>query len=63
MNYKTMIAPLVAIIALAIKGLLGIEVGEDLQAQITDWVATGIFVGITIYGVFKNHKKEDGKNE
>lgn len=59
MNYKTIVAPIVGIVFLALKGLLGIEVSDDLQAQVTDWVVTGVLVGISVYGVFKDHKKKE----
>lgn len=58
MNYKTMIAPIVAIIALAIKGLFKVEVPEELQNTVTDWISTGILIGVGIYGVAKTHKKK-----
>jgi hypothetical protein len=58
---KSMIAPIVAVIAIAIKAITGVEISGEIQEQIV----TGIFVlgaaGYAVYGIFKNHKKEGDK--
>ena len=55
---KSMIAPLVSILALALGKIFGIEIGTDLQAQIVDAIITVVFVVSAVYGVFKNHKEK-----
>lgn len=58
---KSMVLPIIAVVALGVKALTGIEISADLQEQL----ATGIVilggVAYAIYGVFKNHKKEGEK--
>lgn len=53
-----MIAPIVAVICMAVAGITGVQIDADTQEQ----VATGIFVcisaGVSIYGIVKNHKKK-----
>lgn len=56
---KSMIAPLVSILALALGKIFGIEIGTDLQAQIVDAIITVVFVVSAVYGVFKNHKEKE----
>jgi hypothetical protein len=60
--YKTMIAPIIAALALVVQLIFGVTVGEELQNQVVDVIANGIFVGVVIYGIIKNHKKK-GENE
>lgn len=60
---KTIILPIVALVAGLIKSLFHIEVGDELQNQITD----GIIAVITLYGIYVNHreakKHEEGDKE
>lgn len=58
---KTMILPIVAVIALAVKAFTGIEVSAELQEQIATGIAILGAAVYAVYGVFKNHKKEDDK--
>jgi uncharacterized protein (DUF697 family) len=58
---KTMIAPIVAVIALAIKGFFGIEIPETVQAEIVTYLVGAIALGTTVWGIVKNHKKEGEK--
>lgn len=58
-NYsKTIIAPIVGLIALGMTIVFGIEIGTDIQDQIITYVSTGITLAVTLYGIVKNHKKE-----
>ena len=50
---KTIILPLIALLALIVKNWFGIEIGSELQ----DSIAESIVTVIAIYGVFKNHSK------
>lgn len=51
---RTVIAPIIALVALLVKSAFGIEVGDELQNQITD----AVLLGVTLYGIITNHKKE-----
>lgn len=55
---KTVIAPIVAVLALAAQLIFGIDISEEMQSQIVEWVANGVLIGTAIYGVVKNHKKK-----
>lgn len=54
---KTVIAPLVTLLALLIKSAFHIELSNELQ----DGLVTGLLAVYTAYGVWKNHKKEGAK--
>lgn len=58
---KSMIAPIVAVLAIAIKAITGIEVSAEIQEQIVTGVIILGAAGYSVYGIIKNHKKEDGK--
>lgn len=51
---RTIIAPLIAVVALLVKNAFHIEIGTEDQATLVD----AVLLGITLYGVIKNHKKE-----
>lgn len=59
MKYKSMIAPFIAVIAIALQLVFGIEINEDLQLEIATSIANLIAVGIVVYGIFKNHFAEE----
>lgn len=59
--YKTMIAPIVAVIAIAAQLIFGVDISEEVQSQLVEWIANGILIGTAIYGVVKNHKKDGEK--
>jgi hypothetical protein len=52
---KTIIAPIVTVLVLFLQAF-GIHIGDDVASQITEWVVSGISLGITVWGIFKNHK-------
>jgi hypothetical protein len=56
---KTVIAPLIAFVFLTLKLIFNIEVSEEIQAQIIDWVSSGVALGFILYGIFKSHKKKE----
>lgn len=58
---KTMIAPLVALLALALKLAFGIDLSEEIQAQIIDVAGSVAALGLVLYGIVKNHKKKVDK--
>lgn len=55
---KTMIAPIVAVVALLVKTFFGIEIEEDLQNQIIETIGMVVLAVVAVHGVVKNHKKE-----
>lgn len=57
-----MIAPIVAVIALMIKGFFGIDIPETVQAEIVTYIVGGVALGTSIWGIIKNHKKEGNKD-
>lgn len=55
---KSMLLPIISILAFAIKSLFHIELSQDLQSQIAQWILGGILLGTNVWGIVKNHKKE-----
>lgn len=53
---KSAILPIVSVICLGVAAITGHTVNASLQDQIATVVATLIGAGVSIYGVFKNHK-------
>lgn len=51
---KTIILPLIALLALVLKNWFGIEIGTEIQ----DNIAESIVTLIALYGVFKDHTKK-----
>jgi hypothetical protein len=50
---KTIIAPIVTLLALVATNVFHVQIGTEVQ----DHIADAILTGITLYGVFANHKK------
>jgi uncharacterized membrane protein len=50
---KTIIAPIIALAALLIKQTFHLELSDQVQ----DDVANAVLTVVTLYGIFKNHKK------
>lgn len=49
---KTIILPIISSVALILKSVFGLPIGDDLVNALADL----ILGAITIYGIFKNHK-------
>lgn len=58
---KTIIAPIVAVVCLTVTALTGVEIDASTQAEIVAALGILISAGVTIWGIFKNHKKKDVK--
>lgn len=59
---KTVIAPLITVVALGIGMIYGLNEAQIEQLeQVLLQGATAIATLISIYGVIKNHKKEESK--
>lgn len=58
---KTLILPILMILALAIKGVTGYEIPEEVLNGWADAIAVLIAAVVTVWGVFKDHKKKDSR--
>ena len=58
---KTAILPIISVVCLGVGTVTGHQVSAGLQDEIATIAATAIGAGISIWGVFKNHKKEVSK--
>lgn len=56
--YKTVIAPIVAVFAMAAQLVFGVKIPESFVSDVTQVISNAILVLVTIYGIFKNHRKE-----
>jgi uncharacterized membrane protein len=56
---QTTILPIIALFALVIKSLWGIELTEDVQTVSANAIFAIITGGITLWGIFKDHTKKD----
>jgi hypothetical protein len=54
---KTAILPVVTVICLGVAAVTGHPIGKSTQDLIATDVAAVITAGVSIWGVFKNHKK------
>ena len=57
--YKTIVAPVIATIAIAAQLIFKIDISEEVQNQVVEALVNIIAVGAILYGIIKNHKKED----
>lgn len=55
---STMLAPIVSVLALLLQLLIGVEIPQEVQDKVAFILADALFVGTTIWGIVKNHKKE-----
>lgn len=61
--FKTTIAPIVAVVFLAIQGIFGISISEELQNEVVAVISNVVAVAVTLYGVFKSNEKGNRKVE
>lgn len=59
----TIIMPIVAVLALLAKGVFGIEIGEELQAQIADAILNMALAVIAVVGIVKGQRKNKTPNQ
>ncbi len=59
MNYKTMVLPFIALIALIVQLITGVKISEDVQGQIATAIGDVIAVSLIVYGIIINHKKKE----
>lgn len=55
--YKSILIPIIAVIAIGVKLATGIDLDAALQSQIVDAIVSVISVGAVVYGIFKNYQK------
>lgn len=55
--YKSILIPIIAVIAIGIQLATGINLDAALQSQIVDAIVNVISVGAVVYGIFKNYQK------
>lgn len=53
---KTLILPIVGVIAFIIQAVFGITIQAELQDQIALIITNAIATGFVVYGVVKDHK-------
>ena len=63
MMFKSIVAPIVAVVFLAVQGIFGVSVSEELQNEVVGIISNLIAVAVTLYGVFTNTKKDVGTSE
>jgi uncharacterized membrane protein len=57
---KTIILPILAVLKL-ILAAFGINIPEEVINELADALVNLIAVGLVIYGIFKDHKKDKGE--
>jgi hypothetical protein len=55
---KSVVAPLVAVAAMAVEAVSGHKVDQATQAVIVNDIVIVVSLATTIYGIFKNHVKQ-----
>jgi hypothetical protein len=54
---KTIILPIIAVIALIIEAVTGQKIDKATQDDVANGLTILVTAGVTIWGIFKNHKK------
>lgn len=62
-NYRTIIAPIIAVIALVVENVLKVKLPEELQSNVVDTISNLVAIAVVIYGIFKNHHIEKPAEE
>lgn len=56
MNYKTIIAPIVAAVFMGIELVIKHPISESVKVEWTDILTAVVGTGVTVWGIVKNHK-------
>lgn len=56
MNYKTIIAPIVAAVFMGIELIIKHPISESVKVEWTDILTAVVGTGVTVWGIVKNHK-------
>ena len=60
--YAKVVAPIVAVVFLAVQAIFGITVSEELQNEVVGAVSNAVAIGIVLYGVVtEGIKKKETK--
>lgn len=59
---KTIIAPIVAVIALLVQFVFGVEIPEEVVNELTLTITNTALVAITLMGIIKSHDKKKDKD-
>lgn len=54
---KSMVLPIIAVLALFVKSVFNIEIPESFQNDLAVWIIGGAALVTTVHGIWKNHKK------
>jgi len=58
MNFSpSVIAPIVAVIAMSIQLIFGVELNDEIQSNIVTNIINVSALAAVVYGIFKNHQK------
>ena len=60
-NFRPLIAPFIAVLAIMLQLVFGIELNEELQSEIATNIANLFAIGIVVYSLFKGHMKKEKK--
>ena len=58
----SIIVPIVAVLALLLKSVFGIEIGEEIQTKFAEGITAITLAIIAIFGVIKAHKSKSITN-
>ncbi|WP_426455471.1 hypothetical protein ACP26L_36255 (plasmid) [Paenibacillus sp. S-38] len=58
---KTVIAPIVSFLLVAVNLFFGIEIPAEVGGQITEYAVTGVALFYVLKGIIENHRKEQPK--
>lgn len=58
---KTIIAPIVAVIALAIQLIFDVKIPDEVLNEVVMAIGNVALVVASLVGIFKNHKKDETK--
>lgn len=57
MNLKTIIAPIIAVLAITLQLVFGINIDSEVQNELIISIANLGVVGVAIHGIIKNHRR------
>lgn len=58
-RYRALIAPFVAVIAIMLQLVFGLEISEEILSEFVTSLANLIAVGVVVYSIFKNHFEQE----
>jgi uncharacterized membrane protein len=58
----SIIVPIIAVLALLIKSVFGIEIGQELQTQFAEGLTAFALAVVAVFGIIKSHKSKNITN-